>query len=497
MNEPAPGPQPFVAVTETHTGAVFFVADRAYKLKKPVDFGFLDFTTPEARTTACRREVELNRRLSPDVYLGVAEVLSPDGSVEPLVVMRRLPAERSLRTLAEQGADIDHAVRTLAGLLAAFHAGAERSDRISRAGRPEAVAARWRANDDRMRSLAGRVFDPEVLQSVLAMAERYIAGRGPLFSQRAVAGRIRDGHGDLLTDDIFCLGDGPRILDCLEFDDDLRYCDVLADVASLAMDLEHRGRPEAAASLLERYRVAAGDDWPASLAHHYVAYRAQVRALVNGLRSGQGDTGAANDAARLLDQGRRHLEAGRVRLIVLGGLPGSGKSTWAAEAARLLGATVVRSDEIRKTLAGLAPNSPAAAPFGRGLYRPESTEATYRHVLAEARRLLAGGQSVVADATFADPRWRTAARQLGAEVSADVDEVQCVAPVPVLEDRVARRSTAGTDPSDATAAVVRQLAQSFARWPEATTLETSGAQEVTQTQLLETLGFDTGFPKPT
>jgi aminoglycoside phosphotransferase family enzyme/predicted kinase len=483
------GSQPFVALAETHTAAVFLVGDRAYKMKKPVDFGFLDFRSPEARAAACRREVELNRRLSPDTYLGVGELRGPEGGVvEHLVVMRRMPADRSLRTLAEHGADLDLEVCSIADRLAAFHARAERSEAISRGGTAAVVATRWRANDGRMRALAPRVFDPEVLSSLLAGAERYIAGRHPLFARRVAAGRIRDGHGDLLTDDIFCLRDGPRILDCLEFDDQLRWCDVVADVASLAMDLEHRGRPELATALLSRYRGAAGDDWPASLAHHYIAYRAQVRALVAGLRSAQGDATAADEALRLIKESRRHLDAGRVRLVLVGGLPGSGKSTLAAEVAAALGAAVVRSDEVRKMQAGLDPGSSAPAGVGRDLYRPEVTEATYRQLLSEVRRLLADGHSVVADATFADPRWRSAARRLASAAFADLDELRCVAPPAVLEDRVTRRAAAGGDASDATVAVLRAFAAREAPWNEAAAIDTGGAPEDARAKAFEILG---------
>jgi uncharacterized protein len=487
--EEAPGPRPFVAVAETHTGAVFFVGDRAFKLKKPVNFGFLDFSTPEARATACHREVELNRRLAPDVYLGVAELQDPGGGPpEPLVVMRRMPAERSLRRLAEGGTDLEGEIQRLADRLAGFHAGAERSDAISRAGSPDAVATRWRKNDERMGALSPAVFDPDSLSAVLAAAERYIAGRSPLFARRVAAGRIRDGHGDLLTDDIFCLDDGPRILDCLEFDDELRFCDVLADVASLAMDLEHIGRPELAASLLARYRDATGDDWPRSLAHHYVAYRAQVRALVAGLRFAQGEHRAGEDARRLLDQCRRHLTEGRARLVLVGGLPGSGKSTLSVRVAAALGATVVRSDELRKARAGLGTRSPTPTAVAPDLYRPEVTEATYRLLLAESRRLLAAGHSVVADATFADPRWRDEARQLAAAAFADLDELRCVAPLEVLEERVARRAASGADASDATSAVLRAFAISEAPWPGAGRVDTSGTPEVATALALQLLG---------
>ncbi len=466
---------PFVATTETHTGAVFFVGERAYKMKKPVHFGFLDFTSLEARRIACQREVELNRRLSPDVYLGVADLVGPDRRTsEHLVVMRRLPAHRSLRALAESGLPLDAELDVLVERLVDFHTDAAQGPEIARSGTAEALVSRWRRNAEGMAGALGRIFDPATNQRVGTLAERYIAGRAELFARRIEAGHIRDGHGDLLADDVFCLDDGPRILDCLEFDDALRACDVLADVASLAMDLGHRGRPDLAHRLLAAYRHSTGDDWPPSLAQHYLAYRAQVRALVSGLRADQGEPSAAGEARSLLERCRHHLEAGRIRLVLVGGLPGSGKSTLARGAGAALGASVLRSDEVRKALAGLEPTTPAPARFAHGLYGEASTEATYRELLDRAGRLLALGHSVVLDATFTDPRWRDAARALAEEAVADLDEVRCHAPLGVLERRVAERAARGGDASDATLEVTRRLAAAEVPWPEAATVETDG-----------------------
>ncbi len=238
---------PFAAVRETHTGVVFFVGDRAYKLKKPVHYGFVDFRSREARLAACRREVELNRRLAPDVYLGVADVLDAGGrACDHLVVMRRLPEDRRLADLVAAGAPVEAELGRLARLLAEFHAGADRSARADEAAGSEALTRRWAANSAEMARLVGPVFDAGVVDRVDRLARRYLAGRGPLFGDRVAAGRACDGHGDLLAEDIFCLEDGPRVLDCLEFDDGLRLGDVLADVAFLAMDLERLGRPELA-----------------------------------------------------------------------------------------------------------------------------------------------------------------------------------------------------------------------------------------------------------
>ncbi len=469
------------AVVETHSGIIYFSGDRVFKQKKPLDLGFLDYRRREAREAACHREVRLNRRLAPEVYLGVADVCNPDGTpCEHLVVMRRLPAGRKLSTLATVGLVTAGQLRHLARVLAAFHAKAETSADIDSAASRDAQAARWEANHAEMARFTGPVFDPRALADVAALARQYLAGRADLFADRVSAGRARDGHGDLLADDIFLLEEGPAVLDCLEFDDRLRWGDVLADVAFLVMDLDRLGRPDLAAQFLAAYREFTGDTWPESLAHHYIAYRAQVRAKVTALaweQAGPGapDRGEDHRAARsLLDLARRHLIAGQVRLIVIGGLPGTGKSTLAAGLGRAWGASVVRSDEVRKQLAGVDPSTPAPAPFGQGLYRPEMTEATYRAMLARTRVALSHGESVIADASWHDPAWRGAAREVASQTAAELIELRCELPVDVILQRVTGRARQG-DPSDATADLVRRLAASRSPWPSALEVDTSPA----------------------
>ncbi len=476
---PSPTMQAPAGVAETHSGVVFFVGDRAYKLKKPVDLGFLDFRTREARLAACRREVVLNRRLAPDVYLGVADVTGPDGRLDDhMVVMRLMPDDRRLASLVTAGAPVDAHLERLARLLARFHHQADRSPAIDAAARRDADAARWEANAAGMEPFRGRLLDPETLDEVTGMVGRFLAGREPLFDRRIADGRARDGHGDLLADDIFCLDDGPRVLDCLEFDDRLRFGDVLADAAFLAMDLERLGRPDLATSFLDQYRSAAGDSWPSSLAHHYVAYRAQVRAKVACVRWSQGDEASAATAAILLRLCRDHLRRAEVKLVLVGGAPGTGKSSVAQGLARSLDARVVRSDEVRKELAGLGSGDHVAAGLDEGLYRPAVNDATYNEMLARAREALGLGQSVVLDATWRHPRWRDAAAALAGQASAELVEIRCVAPVEVAVERVVHRLREGTDPSDATEQVARALSAADTGWATAAEVDTSGDPEV-------------------
>jgi hypothetical protein len=459
-------------VVETHISVLAFVGDRVYKLKKPVSLGFLDFSTRQARRAACHEEVRLNRRLAPDVYLGVADVLGPDGEpCDHLVVMRRMPAERRLSNLL--GRDVDDHLRQIARLLATFHAGAATSAEISRAGTRDAVAANWEANFDQMAPFVGPVLDPGTAARVQALARRYLAGREALFQLRIAEGRVRDGHGDLQAEDIFCLEDGPRILDCIEFDERLRHGDVLADVAFLAMDLERLGAAEAARRFLGYYREFAGEQYPASLAHHYVAYRAHVRAKVACLRHAQGDASAALRAGELLDLSLRHLERARVALVLVGGLPGTGKSALATAVADALDWSVLRSDEVRKDLAGIPHHRPVPTAYGEGLYAPEVTKLTYEELLGRARRALEAGESVVLDASWTDARARAAAVEVASATASELFQLRCSAPPELAAGRMAARRSAGCDASDATPAIAAAMAEAAHPWPEAMPIDTS------------------------
>jgi uncharacterized protein len=462
------------AVAETHSGLVFFVGDRAYKLKKPVGLGFLDFTSREAREGACHREVELNRRLAPDVYLGVADVLDPGGApCDHLVTMRRMPADRRLTVLVQSGAAVRDHLAQLAVLIAEFHERAERSPAADRAASADALAGRWSANTSELEPFTDRLLDGNAVRLVETLAQRYLAGRHPLFDDRVARGRACDGHGDLLADDIFCLPDGPRVLDCLEYDDALRLGDVLADVAFLAMDLERLGRPDLADEFLAAYRERSGDAWPSSLEHHHIAYRAQVRAKVSAIRADQGIADAAEKARRLLALALAHLNAARVRLVIVGGLPGTGKSTLARGIGHVLRAPVLRSDVLRKELAGLEPGTRAPAVFGEGLYGHDTTTATYRDLLQRTADALGMGDTVVLDASWSSSAHRADARSLARATQSELVELRCVAPPHVAAARMRARAEQGADPSDADSAIAAAMAAVADPWPEAASIDTN------------------------
>jgi uncharacterized protein len=463
-----------VGVRETHTAVLWFLGDRVHKMKKPVDLGFCDFTSVELRREACRREIALNRRLSPEAYLGLETVLGPSGEAEEyLVAMRRMPADRSLAALVRAGEPVEDHLRAVARRLAGFHSAAARGPEIAREGSREAARARWEGVLDGLRRHAGALLPPDVVDRVARAATAFLDGRADLFAARRTEDRVVDGHGDLLADDVFCLPDGPVLLDCLEFDDRLRYVDGLDDAAFLAMDLERLGGPEPAARFLELYAEFAADPAPAALSHHFVAYRAAVRAAVTCIRVDQGG-GDAAEARTLLDLADRHLHDARVRLVLVGGLPGTGKTTVAGGLADRLGAVLLSSDRVRKELAGLNPTDPAAAEYRDGLYRPEHTDATYAALLHRAGELLGRGETVVLDASWTDARRRDQAAALAARTSSDLVALRCDVPRDLADARIrARRGSA----SDATPLVAAVMSVDADPWPEATAVDTSGAGE--------------------
>jgi aminoglycoside phosphotransferase family enzyme/predicted kinase len=462
--------QPYAVTCETHAAVVFLVGDRAYKLKKPVDLGFLDFRTRQARERVCRREVELNRQFSPDVYLGVADVYGPDGAVcDHLVVMRRMPHERRLATLVRAGVPVEEHLRRLARLMAAFHAAARRGPHISAEGGRDAILGRWSDSFAQVRAFRGGVLDDAVAGEIEARTREFLAGRVPLFDERIAAGRIVDGHGDLLTDDIFCLDDGPRALDCIEFDDALRYLDQLDDVAFLAMDLERLGAPELGRRWLDWYAEFSADPAPACLRHHYVAYRAFVRAKVACLRHAQGDADAAADVAAYAALTLWHLRAGTVSLVLVGGLPGTGKSTLAGALADRLGAVLLSSDRVRKETAGLAPRASARAGYQQGIYRPQWTEHTYAELLERATRLLERGESVILDASWSNAAHRERAGEVARRTHSELVPVRCAAGADVVAERLRRRTGSV---SDADLAVATAMAADADPWPDAVSVRT-------------------------
>ena len=446
---------------------------------------FLDFRETQQRERACLRELELNSRLSPDSYLGLAHLSDPAGGpAEPVVVMRRYRDSDRLAALVTRGPGSDSeafdapgALDAIAAVLAGFHRRAERGAEIDAQGQAEAVRRRWDENLVELDRWAGDPssgISPESVARVRTLVGEFIAGRSALFARRIEEGRIVDGHGDLLADDIFWVGGKPALLDCLEFDDQLRFLDCADDAAFLAMDLEFLGRKDLGGHFLERYAAHAADDAPAALRDFYLAYRAGVRAKVDCVRVSQGRPEAAADAARHLDIATRHLRDGTVRLALVGGSPGTGKSTVARALAERVGAHVISTDDVRRELrdSGVIGGDPGV--LGAGLYSPAKVATVYEAVLSRARPLLDDGQSVILDGTWRDPQTRARAHRLGAETHSAVVELVCSATAETAAERVTTRP-AGT--SEATPEIAVALAGRDTGWDTAHVIDTSRSPE--------------------
>ena len=450
-------------VAETHTGLVFLVGERAYKVKKPVTTDFLDFSTTQSRERACEREVALNSRLAPASYLGVGHFSAPGaGPAEPVIVMRRHPDKLRLATMVRRGADVTEDLTAVAELLARFHAEADRGREIDDEARLDAVTARWREN---LTELAAYTrdhipgLDADVVADIEHRAMAFIAGRAVLFSNRISARRIVDGHADLLADDIFCLPGGPALLDCLEFDDRLRFVDAVDDAAFLAMDLEFLGRGDLGEFFLQRYLALARDDAPPSLRHFYIAYRAVVRAKVDCVRYNQGHPEAADDARGHLGIALDHLRAGTVQLILVGGGAGTGKTTLARALAEQLGAHMISTDDMRSEMVSRGEITGDPGFLGEGLYSAENIDAVYSAALRRAHLDLCDGSTVILDGTWAEPRHRDHARALATQTSAAVVEIACAAALETAVGRIRTRTrtTSQVTPEIAIALADRDL----------------------------------------
>lgn len=460
-----------VDAVETHISVLFFAHDRVYKFLKPISTGFLDHTPLDRRLAAVTAECELNRRIAPDVYLGTSDLYEHGELVDRLLIMRRLPTDRRLSGLVDELDFGDH-LRRIAHAVATFHSSTppvfERSTMTTASG----LLSLWESSFDEIAPAVDTVIDRTEFENVTFLAREYLNHSESLFDHRRSLGLMRDGHGDLTADDIFMLDDGPRILDCIAFDDRYRISDVLADIAFLVMDVERLAGPDRARQLLAYYCEFVGEHHPASLAHHYVAYRAHVRAKVALIRHRQGDDGSAEIAVRRHRQTLDHLSRARRRVVLVGGGPGSGKSTLAGGLADRFNWAVIDSDTLRKDLAAVDHDDHRVAAHPE-LYGDAATAATYAGLIAHADATLAAGESVIVDATWGDSSHRAKARDLAARHGAVLVELECRLDPAEARNRIAERQRVGDDPSDASPELVDHMARRFHPWPSASVVDSS------------------------
>jgi aminoglycoside phosphotransferase family enzyme/predicted kinase len=496
-----PGP---VEVVQTHISVVLLAGDRVFKLKKPVDLGFVDYSTPERRRAFCEAEVALNRRLAPDVYVGVVPVTEhagrltlggdPRDAVDWAVEMRRLRDADRLSELVARD-------EVRAGLLASigqrvgrFHLAARRGPDVARWAGFDAVAKRCRDNVADLRRWPGLLVSPAVLDRIAGLTERALTRLGT-----SIDGRLElacEGHGDLRLEHVYVEDGRLRIIDCVEFSEELRCGDPLSDVAFLVMELLLAGRRDLADELVRGWVEVTLDEGAAELLPFYVAYRAMVRAKVNAFTAAATEVPDAQ-RARARTRGQAHallalgeLESPRERpgLVLVAGLPGTGKSALARTLAGKAGLEWLRTDAIRKELGAAAGvTSAVGGAWGEGLYTPAWTERTYARTLELATAAWAEGGRVLVDACFASEARRAmfldAARRLG--VRAVVLHLEV--PAELARARLAQRTG---DPSDADAATHDRMALSwepFRPGAAVTRIDASGVPSCTEAQALQAL----------
>lgn len=461
-----------IRMMETHISWIILTGDWAYKLKKPVDLGFVDFTTLQLRLVACHEELRLNRRTAPDLYDAVVPLcregdqfrFNPDGqsAIEYAVRMRQFPQEALLAECLERNQLTTPLIETLARRIADLHRQAEVAATDSPFGEPDLIRGTVLVCLD---EVAGTELPPALtarLQPLRKWVESEWSRLEATFQQRKQLGFVRECHGDLHLGNLVLFNDSPMLFDCLEFNAQLRWIDVCSDIGFLVMDLLDRDRPQFAWRALNAWLEQTGDYAGLEVFKFYLTYRALVRAKVAAIRLRQPIlTPQEVELQHALLESYLTLATQQTRpaagaMILMRGVSGSGKSFVARELVSMIGAVQIRSDVERKRLLGRWPNSCSDAVDESIAYCRETTERTYRRLLDLARTIVESGHCVIVDAASLERSSRDSFIALAKELGVPCVIVACEAPVPILEKRVAERRQRGEDVSDADVQILRQ-----------------------------------------
>jgi uncharacterized protein len=470
-----PDPTSQVEVRETHISLVYLTDSYVYKIKKPLDLGFLDFSTLEQRQFFCEQELTLNRRLSADVYLDVVPIhqsghrVNFDGDgpvVDYALKMRRLSEEDSLQTLLQRGQDTEDLMAQLAACLADFHNAHPLPCSEDAYGTLDRVRADWEENFTQTADYVDQMLSRDTYEQIQHAVGTFIHRHAEWFAQRVEEGRIRDCHGDLRAEHVYAEPGHFQIIDCIEFNHRFRYIDVASEIAFLVMDLERLRVPNAARQFVQAYVEASRDVTLYRLLDFYCCYRAYVRGKVTamGLKAAPPEERAPlrRQAESYFTQALRYATRFMQPLLLLTtGLIGTGKSTVADAIAAVLDLDVFSSDRVRKKLVGASPQSSQRADYGEGIYGEEMTRRTYDAMADLARHSLVQGQSVLLDASFAKRAERQRVTTLAHENGARVCLLECWAPESVIRSRLQAREQSAEAVSDAQEDILSAFQQDY------------------------------------
>ena len=444
-----------VTLRETHISMVFLTGDVVYKVKKAVDMGFLDFTTLENRRQYCNQEVQLNRRLTSDVYLDVVAITLENGryrlqgpgeAVEYAVKMRQLPRRATMAALLREDSLENHRIDLLADVLSRFYRQARTGSQISAYGTRDIVRKNCEENFDQLAEFAANTISKRMFIFIRSATRSFLNRRKQLFQRRVENGKIRDGHGDLRAGHIYFTEDGVQIIDCIEFNERLRCNDMASDLAFLAMDLDFEGFSGVARDLLKAFVRHSGDEDGYLLMDFYKCYRALVRVKVNCLRLQQKNL-VEDRRAELLKDTRRYMDLAceyaaqfaRPAIWVVCGMVATGKSTIARELAARFNVRRLSSDLIRKELF----DDPAAdrLAVGEGIYSREADSITYGKLMRLAQKEIEKENSVIVDATFSRQHNRQAMLRLAEDLDANIIFLECFCSEAIIKERLKNRET--------------------------------------------------------
>ena len=467
LREPACYSHPVeeVKLLETHISWVLLAGDYVYKIKKPVDFGFLDFSKLSQRKFFCHEELRLNRRLAPDLYLDVVgiagnaeqPVLGAEPAFEYAVKMRRFPEENVLDyMLAQNRLSVQH-MQSLAEMMAEFHNQLPSVAIDAGYGDAEAVVKPTQQNFQQLSVLLDDRYS-ERLASLEASNEHEYQRCKVLFNQRLQEGKVKECHGDLHLGNIVLLGDQPTPFDGIEFNPALRWIDVINDIAFLLMDLQHRQRPDLAFAFVNAYLQTTGDYEGLAVLRFYLSYRAMVMAKVTAIRAAQlGKSASLAQCESYLTLAERFEAPAKPVLIITHGLPGCGKTSVSQIVIENYKTIRIRSDVERKRLFGLLAHQRSQSEFDEGIYTPEATERTYRRLLDLSRLILQSGFSAIVDAAFLKQQERQQFRSLAEQLNLPFVILNVCCDDALLRQRIRQRHSEGSDASEADIGVYEQL----------------------------------------